>query len=203
MAPKRPYLVGIGGGTASGKSTLARKLTEALSDLSVLVIGMDKYFKAEKPLHHAPLSGREWPDYNSPDSFHLGSLTGDLDALLGGDGADTASPPPDVVVVEGLMTLQHAPLRERLDLRVFVDAPADERIVRRLRRNMADRGLSFDEIADFYLQSVRFRHEEFVEQTRWYADVVVNGVTMPERGVELLAQHVRLAVGGTRICSQS
>lgn len=195
MALKRPYVVGIGGGTASGKSTLARRLTEALSDLSVLVIGMDKYFKAEKPVHRAPLSGREWPDFNSPDSFHLDKLIDDLDALLAGSGAELASPPPDVVVVEGLMTLQHAPLRERLDLGVFVDAPADERVVRRLRRNMAERGLSFDEIADYYLQCVRFRHEEFVEQSRWHADVVVNGLAMPERGIELLAQHVRLAVG--------
>ena len=93
------------------------------------------------------------------------------------------------------MTLQHEPLRERLHLRVFVDAPADERIVRRLRRNMAERGLSFEEIAAYYLQAVRFRHEEFVEPTRWFADVIVNGVTLPDEAIRLLTGHIRRAVG--------
>ena len=192
MNPTHPYIIGIAGGTASGKSTLARKLVEDLAELRVTVIGMDKYFRADKPVHRAPLTGQEWPDFNSPDSFHLDQLVTDLDALVSAPGA------PDVVVIEGLMTLQHEPLRERLHLRVFVDAPADERIVRRLRRNMAERGLSFEEIAAYYLQAVRFRHEEFVEPTRWFADVIINGVTLPDESVRLLTGHIRRAVCSTQ-----
>ena len=196
MNPTRPYIIGIAGGTASGKSTLARKLAEGLADLSVTVIGMDKYFKAEKPVHRAPLTGQDWPDFNSPDSFHLDQLVTDLDALVAGQEAS------EVVIIEGLMTLQHAPLRERLHLKVFVDAPADERIVRRLRRNMAERGLSFEEIAAYYLQAVRFRHEEFVEPTRWFADVIINGLTLPDESVRLLAGHIRRAVRSNNTESQ-
>ena len=188
MNPAHSYIIGIAGGTASGKSTLARKLAEDLADLRVSVIGMDQYFKADKPMHRAPLTGQDWPDFNSPDSFHLDQLVSDLDALVAGLEA------PEVVIIEGLMTLQHEPLRERLNLKVFVDAPADERIVRRLRRNMAERGLSFEEIAAYYLQAVRFRHEEFVEPTRWFADVIINGMTMPDEAIRLLAGHVRRAL---------
>jgi uridine kinase len=183
----RPWVIGIGGGSASGKSTLARRLEEALvsrrSGLSVRVMPMDTYFRAEKPLHRGPLSGREWPDFNQPASFHLDRLLADLEAAT-----------EEVVIVEGLMVLVVEEVRERCHLKLFVDAPADERVVRRLRRNMAERGLSFDEIAGYYLESVRFRHAEFVEPSRWQADLVVNGVLLTETAVRVVADHVLAAV---------
>lgn len=194
---KQPYVVGIAGGSASGKSTLARRLAEALEGLSVEVIGMDRYFRAEKPLHRAPHSDREWPDFNQPASFHLDRLLADLEEAGG-----------QVVVVEGLMTLCVPELRRRCHLKLFVEAQADERIVRRLRRNMAERGLSFDEIADYYLDSVRFRHQEFVEPSRWFADLLVNGAPITEVAVAAVADHIRAAVArkegaeGFRTCNQ-
>jgi uridine kinase len=183
-----PFVIGIGGGSASGKSTLARRLQEALASdspgLSVRVMPMDTYFRAEKPLHRGPLSGREWPDFNQPDAFHLDRLLADLEAATG-----------DVVIAEGLMMLVVEGVRARCDLKLFVDAPADERIVRRLRRNMAERGLSFDEIASYYLESVCFRHAEYVEPSRWQADLVVNGVLLTDTAVRAVADHVLAAVG--------
>ncbi len=178
------YVVGIAGGSASGKSTFANRLAAALEGLAVELVAMDKYFRAEKPVHRGPLGGREWPDYNQPASFHLDRLVAELDAVEA-----------QVVIVEGLMTLWVPEIRERCSLKLFVDAPADERIVRRLRRNMAERGLSFDEIAGYYLDSVRFRHQEFVEPSRWFADLVVNGAVLSEAAVAVVADHVRVRVG--------
>jgi len=179
------YVVGIAGGSASGKSTFAAALQEALEGLDVQLMGMDRYFREDKPVHAGPLNGREWPDYNQPASFHLDRLVADLDGLQA-----------DVALVEGLMTLCVDEIRSRCDLKLFVDASADERITRRLKRNMAERGLSFDEIADYYLDSVRFRHNEFVEPSRWHADLVINGTLLPQVAVEAIANHIKAILRG-------
>jgi uridine kinase len=102
-----------------------------------------------------------------------------------------------VIVVEGLMTLHHAPLRDLLDLGIFVDAPSDERIVRRLKRNLAA-GHAFDDIAAFFLDSVRFRHQEFVEPSRWHADVVLNGSYPSARGLQVVVDWIRQRTNGDR-----
>ena len=130
--------------------------------MSVLVMHMDAYFLRVKPMMRAPITGEEWEDHNHPDSFDLSGLIRDLDTHRHENAVQ-------VIIVEGLMTLHHAPLRDRLDLAIYVDAPSDERIVRRLKRNMAN-GLAFDDIAAFFLDSVRFRHEEYVEPSRWHAN---------------------------------
>ena len=183
----KPYIVGIAGGSASGKSTFARALHDRLAGLEVSMLAMDTYFKAEKPLHTAPLTGRQWPDYNQPDSFHIHAMLRDMDSASG-----------DVMLVEGLMVLRVDEVRERCDLRLFIDAPADQRICRRLKRNMVERGLSFDEIADYYVESVRFRHDEHVETSRWFADVVINGAQLSDAAVEMVAEYVGLQVRKTR-----
>ena len=132
----------------------------------------------------APFTGLTYEDHNHPDSFDLDALVRDLDALLQQDHA------PQVVIVEGLLTLCNESIRSRLDLKVFLDVQADERIVRRLRRNMAH-GLPFDDIAAFYLDSVRHRHQEYVEPSRWYADIVLNGSIVSARGLDLVTEWVR------------
>ena len=184
----KPFVLGIAGGTASGKSTLARRIVDALEDRAAVLMGMDTYFLKVKPRMLAPITGQEYEDHNHPASFDLQQLVIDLDEHLRVGQAD-------VIIVEGLMTLVHPPLRERLDLAVFVDAQADERIVRRLKRDMA-RGRDFDAIAAFYLDCVRFRHQEFVEPSRWHADLVLNGSYPSERGLALLLAWVRTHSGG-------
>ena len=131
----------------------------------------------------APITGQDFEDHNHPSSFDLDALVRDLDAYR--DAAEV-----DIIIVEGLLTLYHLPLRERLDLAIYLDAPSDERVVRRLRRNMAG-GLDFDDIARFYLDSVRFRHDEYVEPSRWHADLVLNGSYPSERGVAVVADWIR------------
>ena len=179
----RPLVVGIAGGTSSGKSTLSRRLEDELAGMSVLVMHMDAYFLRVKPMMRAPITGEEWEDHNHPDSFDLSGLIRDLDTHRHENAVQ-------VIIVEGLMTLHHAPLRDRLDLAIYVDAPSDERIVRRLKRNMAN-GLAFDDIAAFFLDSVRFRHEEYVEPSRWHADIVLNGSYPSDRGLAVVVEWIR------------
>ena len=179
---KHPLLIGLAGGSASGKSTWAERLREALENWRVEVVPGDRYFLRPLQKSIAPVTGVEYDEYNCPESFDLEQLRNDLKTLA-------ARTDLDVVIVEGLMTLQDEAVRGLLDLRLYVEAEADERIVRRLRRNMAH-GLSFDEIAHYYLDSVRFRHQEFVEPSKWHADLILNGSQFRERGLEVLVAWI-------------
>lgn len=162
------FVIGIGGGSASGKSKIAQELCGRLRPLRAALINQDAYFLPPDllPRHRSLDGARAWPDHNHPDSFDTGRLRSDLLA------ARTSG--EDVVIVEGILVLHDAALRELMDLKLFVSASADERIVRRIRRNVA-RGYDLDEICDFYLDSVRYRHAQYCEPTRDCADIVVPG----------------------------
>ena len=162
------FVVGIGGGSASGKSTIAEKLRKHLAPLRVQVINQDHYFKeaAHLPRHANRRGSRVWPDHNHPDSIDFPRLREALRAARNGD--------TDVVIVEGILTLCDPELRGLMDLKLFVAADPDERTVRRIRRNVAV-GYSLDDICDFYLDSVRYRHQEFCQPTRTHADLVIPG----------------------------
>lgn len=164
--PDLPLLIGIGGGTAAGKSTLARDLAVRLAPLAVQLIGQDRFFKPTSELPTAPSSSRQcpWPDYNRPDSFRVEEL---LQHCRGLSGAD-------VVLLEGILVLHYAELRRLMALRLYVEADADERITRRMRRNVRA-GMNLDDVADYYLESVRFQHERYNAPTRLHADLIVPG----------------------------
>ena len=181
----KTYTVGIGGGSAGGKSTLALLLKKELAPLPCHIISMDGYFKPpnELPLSASPLTGEMIEDYNLPSSLRLDELRKDL-CTLSGSGEYS------ILIVEGLFTLWDAELSSMLDLRLYVDCPADVRIVRRLKRNMMW-GLSFDDIARPYTDLVRFRHEEYVEQTKWHADLIINGAVPTDDCARTLAGVIR------------
>jgi uridine kinase len=162
------FVIGIGGGSASGKSTVAKELESRLAPLRVTVVNQDRYFweTSRLPRAGSPDGGREWPDYNQPASFDLVRLRADVREMRQGEA--------DVVILEGILVLRDEALRELMDLKLFVDADPDERIVRRLRRTVA-RGHDLGGICDYYLDSVRYRHQEFCEPTRAYADLIVPG----------------------------
>lgn len=187
---KKPVIVGISGGTASGKSTLSNWLEGELSGLNVRVFHMDSYFKPDsvRPKAAAHVTGKVYFDDNCPEAIYHEKLREDL--------AQAAAEGPDVILVEGLFALWYDWLYEQLDLKLFVDCDADERIVRRLRRNMAQRGLSFDEIAGVYLDMVRYRHQQYIEPTKWRADLILNGSTPSPLAQRLVADHIRAAVCG-------
>ncbi len=150
-------IIGIAGGSASGKSTLAKRLAEATGARH---ISMDHYYK---PYEELPVvlgtDGVEYKDYNCPEAFFTTRLVNDLQSIR------------EDVILEGLLILHEKKLRDLCDLRIFLDCPADVRVVRRLLRNM-ERGMEPKEIASVYLALVRYRHEEYVAPSAVYADEV-------------------------------
>lgn len=180
--------IAVAGGTCSGKTTLAEKLENRLSaaGLSVCVLHMDAFFKKVTPTVIAPFTGIEYPEHNHPDSFELEKFYAAIDEAKAGNY--------DAVIVEGLLTLYLEEVRKRSDIRVFVDLPSDERLIRRIHKFMELRHQTMDEIADRFLDTVRYRHNEFVEPSRWYADMVVNG--NGEKGADILAAYVKSLIQG-------
>jgi uridine kinase len=190
------FVIGIGGGSASGKSTIAGEIKARLAPLQVEVINQDRYFLPNDRLpRHANRRGtKEWPDHNHPESFDLPRLRAELRAAR-----DHSS---DVVIAEGILILCDDEVRSLMDLKLYVEADADERIVRRIRRNVA-RGHDLDGICDFYLDSVRYRHQEFNAPTKAHADLVIpGGKDESEKRERLLKRVVRLVLakvaGGQR-----
>ncbi len=182
---KKPYLIGIAGGTASGKSTFTNQMEELLSDLDLHVFHMDSYFKPAdvRPKAAAPVTGKIYLDDNCPETIFHEKLREDL--------AQEVQAGHDVIIIEGLYALWYDWLYEQLDLKLFIDCQADERIVRRLKRNMSQRGLSFDEIAEVYLDMVRYRHTQYIEPTKWRADLILNGSTPSSLTDKMLTSFIR------------
>ena len=182
---KRPYVIGIAGGSASGKTTFTQQLEKALEGLSMQTFHMDAYFKPKeaRPYTKAHVTGEMYIDDNHPETADLPKLREDLAKAI----ADAAS---DIIIVEGLLVLHDDGIFEHLDLNLFIDCRPDERIVRRLRRNMA-RGLPFDEISSVYLDMVRYRHDQYVEPSKWRADLIINGSSFSLTALNLLTEAIR------------
>lgn len=175
-------LIGIAGGSASGKSALAARLQAELP--SSCLFAMDAYYKTEQELPLVTLpNGKVYRDYNCPDSFDLAKLKADIRTCI----AENAC---DILLIEGLLTLWDDELCGMLDLRIFLDCPADIRIVRRLRRNLSW-GLAFDEIADVYLDLVRDRHEQYVTPSAKRADLLLDSAHGIEPLVAAVLPHIK------------
>lgn len=179
---KKQIVVGIAGGSGSGKSTICSCFENALDDLKVKSIHMDDYYKVHKPNVTSPITRVVYADYNHPDSFDFDRLINDYSIIAKQD--------MDVIIIEGLMTLYEERIREILDLKIYVDCQADERIIRRIKRN-SSWGESFEEITSVYLDAVRYRHNEFIEPSRWYADIILNGTNTSKTGKDVVIKWIR------------
>ena len=178
---KKAYVVGVGGGTCSGKSTLADRLEKKLSEkYTVSVINMDSYYRWMELKTIAPVTRLEYVDHNNPDGIKLDKLYADFTSAIGSC---------DIVIIEGLFALYFDQLRENCDLKIFVDLLSDERLHRRIKRHMSH-GEGLDEVANRYLDTVRYRHNEFTEPTRWHADIVINGTLDMNLGTNIAASYI-------------
>lgn len=176
--------IGIAGGTCSGKTTLTGALEKKFTahGKKVIAVHMDQYFKRPTPNTIAPITRIEYPEHNHPDSFKLDEFYAAIDEAQASDA--------DVVLIEGLLILYLDEVREKLDLKIFVDLMSDERLIRRVKRFMRDRGQTLDEVAERYLDTVRYRHNEFVEPSRWHADLVFNGTADLERSTDIVCTYI-------------
>ena len=180
-----PILIGVAGGTGSGKTSFARKLLARLGPERCLLIAQDAYYKDGSALDP---QARAAVNYDHPDAFDTPLLVEDLRDLKSGrpvphltyDHAsytrhvlpDPLTPRP-VLLLEGLLVLAEEPVRRLMDIKLFIDTDADVRILRRLERDIRERGRSFDSVSRQYLESVRPMHLEFVEPSKRYADLIV------------------------------
>ena len=199
----RPYLIGVAGGSNSGKTTIAERLAAVVGNRHVSLIKLDSYYVATPEL---PLDERRAMNYDHPDAFDWELLNDHLAALSAGASVDVPIydyagydrtsesvrvEATKVIVVEGILVLWEPRLRERFDLKIYVDAPADLRIIRRLRRDVAERGRTPDSIIDQYLATVRPAHETFIEPSKRYADVIIPEGGMNRPALEVLLARVR------------
>jgi uridine kinase len=208
--PMKPLVIGVAGGSGSGKSTVSRNVAQALPNHSVAFIDMDAYY-----LNYAHLSFEERRKINwdHPDAFDWELLLAQLRRLSSGESiekpvydfvAHTRSnstvvvPPAEVVVVDGILLFVDRRIRELCDVKVFVDADADTRLIRRLRRDMVKRGRPLEEILQQYLSTVQPMHLEFVEPSKRYADVIV-----PRGGHNAIAIEMIVAKIERRLAAQT
>lgn len=208
----KPIVIGIAGGSASGKTSIAKKLKEHFSVTKhVVIIRMDDYYKDQSSI---PMEERLETNYDHPFAFDMDLLVSDVRDLKDGKSIDkpvydfmnhTRSDYrehikcSDVIVIEGLMTLDNEKLRELLDIKVFVDAPADIRFIRRLIRDVNKRGRSLDHVIDQYISTVRVMHEQFVEPSKRHADIIIPEGAHNTVAIDLLTTKISSIISASMV----
>ncbi len=182
---KAPIIIGVAGGTASGKTTVSAKILEAVGRNRLAYIEHDAYYR---DLSHLPLTERRNLNFDHPDSLENELLVKDLKTLLRGKSVqipvyDFATytrnkdlklvKPRRVILVEGILIFADRQLREMMDIKIYVDAAADLRFIRRLKRDTLERGRTVEMVIEQYLKTVRPMHLEFVEPSKRHADVII------------------------------
>lgn len=181
----RPILIGIGGGTASGKTTLVDRIAESVSVDEVAILREDWYYKDQS---HLTMGERVQTNYDHPDSFDHDLLVEHVEKLLAGESvhsptydfthhtrakATVAVQSAKVIIIEGILVLYCEALRDLMDIKIFVDTDSDLRILRRLKRDITERGRTFESVQERYLKDVRPMHELFVQPSKSFADLVI------------------------------
>ncbi|WP_026652338.1 uridine kinase [Butyrivibrio proteoclasticus] len=196
-------IVGIAGGTASGKTTIVRKIKEKFGD-DIVVINHDSYYKAHDDLSY---EDRSKLNYDHPQSFDTDLMIEDVKKLKNNQEIDMPVydytihnrsdatvhvVPKKVIIVEGILILENKELRDLMDIKVFVETDADERLMRRIRRDMIERARSIDSILTQYTETVKPMHEQFVEPSKKYADIIIPRGGENLTGISILQEHLNL-----------
>lgn len=207
----KPITLGIAGGSGAGKTTLARAVFHELGGAEHCVyLTHDHYYKDQS---HKTMEERAKTNFDHPDSLETDLLVEHLKALKAGAAANlptydfathsrtpvtTYVHPKPIIIVEGILVFTHPVLCEELDIKVFIDADPDTRAVRRIKRDMDERGRTLDSVMTQYQATVKPMHNAFVEPSKARADVIVNSETGHSVGlaVKMIANHLRVAVSG-------
>ena len=203
----KPLIIGIAGGSGSGKSTVARNVADNLGALSVAFIDMDAYYRNFTKLS---LDERRRLNWDHPDAFDYDLLTTHLEQLadrqsiekpvydfvshLRSDEIVTVDP-SDVIVIDGILLFVDERVRDLCDVKVFVDADADIRLIRRLQRDISTRGRPLGEIIDQYLSTVQPMHLQFVEPSKRYADIIVPRGGHNAIAIEMIVAKIKQRLG--------
>lgn len=194
------FVIGIAGGSGSGKSTFAKRLKDRFPE-DIALVSCDNYYLARSEM---PFEERKKQNYDSPEAFEFDLMVGQIMDLK--NGKDVMCPVYDfalhtrsdkvvqiqskpVILIDGILIFAEPKLREIMDMRVYVETDADERILRRARRDICERGRDLDGVIEQYLATVKPMHNQYVEPTKVYADIIING-GMNDRAYDLVKNKI-------------
>ena len=199
-------IIGIAGGTGSGKTTVVRKIAEALPPHHVVVVPLDSYYNDTS---HMTEDERHAINFDHPDAFDWKLLIKQVNELRNGQPVEQPTysyikcnrlketlhvEPKPVIIIEGIMTLLNKKLRDMMDLKIFVDTDSDERLIRNIQRDVLERGRTVDMVISRYLEVLKPMHEQFIEPTKKYADLIIPQGGENHKGINILCKYIESLV---------
>ena len=195
-------IIGIAGGTGSGKTTVVRKIAQALPPHYVAVVPLDSYYNDTTDMTDEE---RKAINFDHPDAFDWKLLIKQINMLRRGEAIEQPTysyilsnrlketvhvEPKPVIIIEGIMTLINKKLRDLMDLKIFVDTDSDERLIRNIQRDVVERGRTVDMVLDRYLSVLKPMHEQFIEPTKKYADLIIPQGGENLKGIGILCKYI-------------
>ena len=210
---KDVIVIGIAGGTCSGKSTLIQKIKDEFGD-AITMLSHDFYYKAHNDI---PFEERKRLNYDHPDSFDTDLMIEHIRKLMDGESIErpvydftihnridetVKVMPSKVIVVEGILIFENRELRDMCDIKVFIDTDADVRIIRRIVRDVSERGRTLESVVTQYLTTVKLMHEQFVEPSKKYVDVIIPEGGYNKVALEMLNERIYALLKGSEQSEQ-
>ena len=204
---RKPLVIGIAGGTGSGKSTVSKAITDSIPGKNVAIIEQDCYYKDQS---HLPAEERVKVNYDHPLAFDNELLIDHVLKLISGQAIEKPQydftvhnrkkhtlrvEPKDVILLEGILILDSPRLRELMDIKIFVDTDADVRVIRRIVRDMRERGRSLESVITQYLNVVKPAHNEFCEPTKRYADIIIPEGGYNKVAIDIMVTKIKSIIG--------
>lgn len=196
------YIIGIAGGTGSGKTTVVRKIVESLPDSQIAVIPQDSYYNDNTGI---PMEERRKINFDHPNAFDWKLLIHQINELRAGRSIEQPTysyiesnrlpetvhiEPCEVIIIEGIMALCRKELRDLMDLKIFVDADPDDRLIRVISRDMAERGRTAQMVMDRYIDVLKPMHLEFIEPTKRYADLIIPQGGNNQKAIDIMRTYI-------------
>ena len=199
-------IIGVAGGTGSGKTTVVKKIVEALPPHYVAVVPLDSYYNDTSDMTDTE---RKAINFDHPDAFDWELLNKHVRQLKAGEAVEQPTysyilsnrlpetvhvEPKPVILIEGIMTLVNKELRDMMDIRIFVDTDSDERLIRNIQRDVVERGRTVDMVIDRYLKVLKPMHEQFIEPSKKYADIIIPLGGENKTGINIIKTYIEKVV---------